>query len=127
MPQEGRQRPLPPVELAGLTPVSAGAPPSTIVMKASKESSSRRYARYSSSSHKHANSYETAPLSARIDYHAPPLQQNASRVSRGLLAPLLVPIPLPMSMSEAMMMDNPRSNDVVAPSSGLSRLGLKLF
>ena len=126
--QEGRQRPLPPVdELAVLAPVSAGAALSEMVTKASKESSSRRYARYFGSAPKHANMYEAAPPPARIDYPAPPLRPNASRVSRGLPAPLLVPIPLPMPMSETMMMDDvhPLSNDVVPPSSGFSGLGLK--
>lgn len=129
MPQEEQQQPLPPLpELADLAPSFAGAPPSAMVTKAGQESRSRRHARSHSSGPKHANAYEAAPLTAGIDYPASPLQQNASRVTRGLPAPPVpVPIPVPMATSEMMMMRDaqPLSNDVVPPSSGFLGLGLK--
>ena len=128
MPQEGQQQPLPPLpELAGLADF-AGAPPSVMVTNAGKESRSRRHARSHSSAPKHSYAYEAAPLPAGIDYPASPLQQNASRVTRGLPAPPMpVPIPVPMPTSEMMMMGDaqPLSNDVVPPSSGFLGLGLK--
>ena len=129
MRQEVQQQPLPPLpELAGLAPDFAGAPPSAMVTKAGQESRFRRHARSHSSAPKHANAYEAAPLPAGIDYPASPLQQNASRVMRGLPAPPMpAPIPVPMSMSEMMMVGNaqPLSNDMMPPSSGFLGLGLK--
>lgn len=128
IPQEERQQALPPLpELADLAPDFAGAPPSAMVTNAGKESRSRRHARSRNSAPKHANPYEAAPLPVGMDYPASPIQQNASRVMRGLPAPPVpVPIPVPMAMSEMMMMDDAQpQNDAMPPSSGFLGLGLK--
>jgi hypothetical protein len=128
IPQEEQQQALPPLpELADLAPDFAGGPPSAMVTNAGKESRSRRHARSRSSAPKYANPYEAAPLPVGIDYPASPIQQNASRVTRGLpVRPVPAPIPVPITMSEMMMMgDGQPQNDAVPPSSGFLGLGLK--
>lgn len=125
IPQEEQQQALPPLpELADLAPDFAGAPPSAMVTNAGRESRSRRHARSRSSAPKHGNPYEAAPLPAGIDYPASPIQQNASRVTRGL-PPVPVPIPVPIGMSEMMMMGDEQPQDDAVPSSGFLGLGLK--